>query len=174
MCVCVCVGFHLGNYKLCLSVYPCWADMLGIVCSSTNLIIIVCSFRNWILFWQLTLFVFQMIRPCVSVFNRVATETCLVRHHLCSLVDICCSPPPSHGGEEAVCVASCCLHKTSISSGLFSTACCIRLVCASSCLLDCSKESVCVNIVIMYFFIKYDVCRQCYISQVWFLCEMTL
>lgn len=70
-------------------------------------------------------------------------SSCLVPHHLCSSVDICCFHSPSHGGEEAMSIALCCLHKTSISSSLFSTASCIIFSSASmgaiaKMLLDCS------------------------------------
>ena len=91
-----------------------------------------------------------MIRQRVSVFSRLRKSLFFFpAQHLCSSVDICCFHSPSHGGEEAMCVALCCLHKTSISSSLFSTACCI-IFC-----LDGSYQKD----VLRFFLLKNYTCR---------------
>ena len=127
-----------------------------------------------------------MAPQCVSVFSRLwkrlllACSTPFMRlcgHLLCSFLQ-----PPWY-----VCVALCCLHKTSISSGLFCTPCCITFlsvwteaITTMHFLLDCSRDSIfyekeksaswCESVGVSDG--RFDVARSfvcCFISSGWFI-----
>lgn len=93
-----------------------------------------------------------MAPQCVSVFSRLwkrlllacSTPFMRLRGHL-----LCSFPQPRRWRGHGTCVALCCLHKTSISSGLFCTPCCItslsvwtEAITTMHFLLDCRRDLI--------------------------------